>query len=284
MRVNEIRQWCEKSIRSMDIRKAKNPTQREWLQGYLCGLGDIVKVIQEAEAREAEKPRAVFIKAVDVVDPDSGEIVEVEIWKDPEANALFGIDATYLDQVAGGEMAEVQSPFNPEITLLLPAPAEREETPPEPEKMFSVRFRRRQYGYRDISAVNEAEAWEKARKATEGWGVRDYEHQIFMVPGEYLRKLSIGVMRLEDVAKPESIALFTWSGEDIMYVLRKGSEFMCSRKTLPKELDMETLIDKVIYALAETELITETVYDVVHKQLDEMEKEQGTIPVKGGKT
>lgn len=40
-----------------------------------------------------------FIDEVTVNDPDTGEPTPIEIWKDCQTNGLFGIDATYLDQV-----------------------------------------------------------------------------------------------------------------------------------------------------------------------------------------
>jgi len=132
MRTKDIIKWCEKSIRSMDIEKATTPEKKEWVKGYVSGLGDIVKVIKEAKAREAGKVRAEFISTVLVMDPVTGGEVEVELWKDPVANAIFGIDSSCLDQAAPGEEEpEIQSPFNPEITLLLPANAIEKAAPPE---------------------------------------------------------------------------------------------------------------------------------------------------------
>ena len=127
MKVEKIKQWCENSIRSIQMPDTidgdiGNLAKREWLKGYVSGLGDIVTVVKEAEQRGAEQLQAVFITTIMVIDPDTGNEVEVEIWKDPVANAVIGIDSTYLDQAAPGEEeAEIQSPFNLEITLLLPA-------------------------------------------------------------------------------------------------------------------------------------------------------------------
>jgi len=135
--MKHIRQWCENSIKSIRMPGTidgdiGNLAQREWVKGYMSGLGDIAKVIKEAEAREAEKVPAVLISTVLVLDPVTGGEFEVELWKDPVANAIFGIDSTYLDQAAPGEEeAEIQSPFNPEITLLLPADAIEKAPPPD---------------------------------------------------------------------------------------------------------------------------------------------------------
>ena len=49
-----------------------------------------------------------FIKEIVVIDPDTGLEVHVEIHKDPESGGVFGVDASYLDQLS----SVVNSPFN----------------------------------------------------------------------------------------------------------------------------------------------------------------------------
>jgi hypothetical protein len=62
---------------------------------------------------------AKFIQEVEITDPETGGVVPVEIWKDPESGAMFGVDATWLDQVG----TQVPSPFNPGTMLVLPEEA-----------------------------------------------------------------------------------------------------------------------------------------------------------------
>jgi hypothetical protein len=61
--------------------------------------------------------RAKFVCCVNVTDPDTGNEVEIEIWKDPESDGLFGVDASFCDQVNH----VVPSPFNEGTLLELPA-------------------------------------------------------------------------------------------------------------------------------------------------------------------
>lgn len=51
------------------------------------------------------------IKVVDmnVRDPDSGDYVDVEIWKDETSGALFGVDTSFLENV---RCTGIPSPFN----------------------------------------------------------------------------------------------------------------------------------------------------------------------------
>ena len=49
-----------------------------------------------------------FIKEIIVIDPDTGVEVHVEIHKDSESEGIFGVDASYLDQLS----SVVNSPFN----------------------------------------------------------------------------------------------------------------------------------------------------------------------------
>ena len=57
-----------------------------------------------------------FVKSVTVVDPDTGNEVEVEIWKDPESGAMVGIDSSWLENYEG-----MYSPFNHGTFILLAA-------------------------------------------------------------------------------------------------------------------------------------------------------------------
>ncbi len=56
-----------------------------------------------------------FITEITVRDPDTGDSVELEVWKDPVSGGLFALDATFLDQVA----ETIPSPFNPHSILRL---------------------------------------------------------------------------------------------------------------------------------------------------------------------
>jgi hypothetical protein len=56
-----------------------------------------------------------FITQITITDPDSHAPVELEVWKDPSSGGLFGIDASFLDQIE----EHVASPFNPDIILHL---------------------------------------------------------------------------------------------------------------------------------------------------------------------
>ncbi len=47
--------------------------------------------------------------------PIEGTSTELEIWQDPTSGALFGVDASVLDQVNDG----IRSPYNPAIALRL---------------------------------------------------------------------------------------------------------------------------------------------------------------------
>ncbi len=71
-----------------------------------------------------------FVMEITVPDPDTGEPIAVEIWKDPESGGLFGVDASFLDQVREDG---IPSPFNAETRLRLPA--EEVESPrPGPQR------------------------------------------------------------------------------------------------------------------------------------------------------
>ena len=42
---------------------------------------------------------APFVKCVDVVHPENGEVVELEVHLDPTTGALFAVESSFLDQV-----------------------------------------------------------------------------------------------------------------------------------------------------------------------------------------
>ncbi len=60
-----------------------------------------------------------FITQLVVRDPDTDMPTELEIWQDPTSGALFGIDASFLDQVDD----TIRSPYNPAVRVLLHADA-----------------------------------------------------------------------------------------------------------------------------------------------------------------
>ena len=112
--------------------------------------------------------------------------------------------------------------------------------------------------------------------------VEDFEHKVFMVSGENLKKLSTGALKLEETAKLENVAVVAWTGADIMNMLKEDSEFMCGRQTMPKDLDVEALITDIANDSSFHQWIIEEVYDRVHAALDEIERQQESEPVKGG--
>lgn len=64
---------------------------------------------------------ATFIGETSVLDPDSGEEIVLEVFKDPVSQGMFAIDASFTDQVTDA----IVSPFNEEYHLRLDVP----ETP-----------------------------------------------------------------------------------------------------------------------------------------------------------
>lgn len=126
------------------------------------------------------------------------------------------------------------------------------------------------------AAIHKAECQQKQKTSA----VEDFEYNIFVVSGEFLKKLAAGDMKLEEIVNPENIALMPWSGLDIMEMLKEGSEFMAGRETMPDETDVEDLINDVAHTLSEAEGISEMIYDVVGWELDELD---GAEPVKGGR-
>ena len=63
---------------------------------------------QETEGVILREITCIFIKEISVIDPDTGNDIEVEIWKDPESGGIFGIDSSFLELVN----EEIPSPFN----------------------------------------------------------------------------------------------------------------------------------------------------------------------------
>ena len=59
--------------------------------------------------------RSRFVTQIAVRDPAQGTVTELEIWQDPTSGALFGIDASFLDQVNDS----LPSPYNGSVRLLL---------------------------------------------------------------------------------------------------------------------------------------------------------------------
>lgn len=62
---------------------------------------------------------AIFIQEIKVIDPETKGEVEVEIWKDPVSGGIFGLDASFLEQITE---QVIPSPFDRKIKLRLPTP------------------------------------------------------------------------------------------------------------------------------------------------------------------
>lgn len=60
---------------------------------------------------------AIFIQEITVIDPETKGEVAVEIWKDPVSGGIFGLDASFIEQ-----MTEqiIPSPFDRKLKLRLP--------------------------------------------------------------------------------------------------------------------------------------------------------------------
>jgi hypothetical protein len=62
-----------------------------------------------------------FITETTVKDPDTGDDVSVEIWKDNSTGGVFGVDASFLDQIGEhynpftGTRQELPDPPNGEL-------------------------------------------------------------------------------------------------------------------------------------------------------------------------
>ena len=52
--------------------------------------------------------RGRYVGPMTVVDPDSGGVVELEVWKDPQSGGIFAVDASYLEGVTD----MIPSPFS----------------------------------------------------------------------------------------------------------------------------------------------------------------------------
>ena len=57
--------------------------------------------------------KCIYISETVVIDPDSGEDVTLEIWKDPSSGSIFAVDASFVDQVS----STMPSPYNTRETL-----------------------------------------------------------------------------------------------------------------------------------------------------------------------
>lgn len=57
--------------------------------------------------------KAAYVTEVKVENPDSGTIVTVGIYKDPDSNGLFGVEKRFLEQIG----QHVQSPYNEDTML-----------------------------------------------------------------------------------------------------------------------------------------------------------------------
>jgi hypothetical protein len=56
-----------------------------------------------------------FVSDIEVTDPDTGNICDVEVWKDTESGAMIGVDFSFLE--AGDR--RIPSPFNKGTVLCL---------------------------------------------------------------------------------------------------------------------------------------------------------------------
>lgn len=61
-----------------------------------------------------DKLKALYVTKIGVKDPNSGIIVSVGIYKDPESNGLFGVEVSFLEQTGN----QVWSPFNKGTVLI----------------------------------------------------------------------------------------------------------------------------------------------------------------------
>jgi hypothetical protein len=55
--------------------------------------------------------KATFVTEVKVVDPDTGNEIEVEIWKH-QNGGMFGMDSSYLDQCSDPDFPTIVDPFS----------------------------------------------------------------------------------------------------------------------------------------------------------------------------
>ena len=64
--------------------------------------------------------KAKFVKEIVVKDPDTGNLIEIEIYKH-ENGGMFGVDSSYLDQKFGDEEGSIPDPLGePEDLVILP--------------------------------------------------------------------------------------------------------------------------------------------------------------------
>ena len=62
---------------------------------------------------------AIFIQEITVIDPETKGEVAVLIWKDPVSGGIFGLDASFIEQMTE---QVIPSPFDRKIKLRLPNP------------------------------------------------------------------------------------------------------------------------------------------------------------------
>jgi len=60
---------------------------------------------------------AIFIQEIKVIDPETHGEVAVQIWKDPVSGGIFGLDASFIEQMTE---QVIPSPFDRKIKLRLP--------------------------------------------------------------------------------------------------------------------------------------------------------------------
>jgi hypothetical protein len=51
------------------------------------------------DCSDAKHLKAAYVTEVKVEDPDSGTIVTVGIYKNPDSNGLFGVEKRFLEQI-----------------------------------------------------------------------------------------------------------------------------------------------------------------------------------------
>lgn len=75
----------------------------EILEDWHDPLADTGDLDDEEDGIEDEAPNyiyAKFVKVIQVIDPDTGNEVELEIWKSPSSDSIFGVESSWLDQSA----------------------------------------------------------------------------------------------------------------------------------------------------------------------------------------
>lgn len=71
-----------------------------------------------------------YVGDVEVTDPDTKQPIELEVWKDPITEAIFAVDASYLDKID----SIVSSPFGTHCLEL-----DRDGDDPEPSDYAKAR-------------------------------------------------------------------------------------------------------------------------------------------------